>query len=81
MATTETPMTERAYAFVKELQKEGATSPTALLKTMSLLMASDSHKRMATVWEQAAILLFLLSAEASNLTGGVFATDGGWTTY
>ncbi len=81
MAATDTPMTERAFEFVRESQKEGAGSPTALLKTMSLLMASDSQKRMATVWEQGAIILFLLSADASNLTGCVYATDGGWTAY
>jgi NAD(P)-dependent dehydrogenase (short-subunit alcohol dehydrogenase family) len=81
MAATETPMTERAYAFVKELQKEGPSSPTAMLKTMSLLMASDSQRRMSTVWEQGAIILFLLSADASNVTGGTYATDGGWTAY
>jgi len=36
---------------------------------------------MATVWEQGAIILFLLSADASNLTGCVYPTDGGWTAY
>lgn len=81
MAATDTPMTERAFEFVRESQQEGTASPTAMLKTMSLLMASDSQQRMATVWEQGAIILFLLSADASNLTGCVYATDGGWTAY
>lgn len=83
MAATATPMTERAAEFVREAQKEkqGATSPTAMLKTMSLLTASDSQKRMSTVWEQGAIILFLLSPDAANLTGCVYATDGGWTSY
>lgn len=81
MAATDTPMTERAFEFVRASQSEGGGSPTALLKTMSLLMASDSQNRMATVWEQGAIILFLLSGDASNLTGCVYATDGGWTAY
>lgn len=81
MAGTETPMTQRAGEFVQAMKKIGNGSPTAMLKTMSILMAVDSNKRMATVWEQAAIILFLLSQDASNLTGCVYPTDGGWTAY
>lgn len=81
MAATDTPMVERAFEFVSASQQEGNSSPTALLKTKSLLMASDSNQRMATVWEQGAVILFLLSPDASNLTGAVYATDGGWTSY
>jgi NAD(P)-dependent dehydrogenase (short-subunit alcohol dehydrogenase family) len=81
MAGTTTPMTERAGDFVKAQRQAGGASPTAALKTMSILMAVDSQKRMATVWEQGAIILFMLSPDASNLTGCVYATDGGWTAY
>jgi NAD(P)-dependent dehydrogenase (short-subunit alcohol dehydrogenase family) len=74
-------MTDRAFEFVKEMQSDAPSSPTAMHKTMSLLMASDSQHRMATVWEQAATILFLLSPDASNLTGTVMSNDGGWTAY
>lgn len=46
-------------------------------KTQSLLQLGDPKHRGATPWEQVAIILFLLSDDASNLTGGTFATDGG----
>lgn len=81
MAGTDTPMTQRAGDFVRASRARGQASPTSTLKTMSILMAVDSNKRMATVWEQAAIILFLLSQDASNLTGCVYPTDGGWTAY
>jgi NAD(P)-dependent dehydrogenase (short-subunit alcohol dehydrogenase family) len=51
------------------------------LKVKSILSAADSKNRSATVWEQGAIILFLLSQDASNLTGCTYATDGGWTAY
>lgn len=43
-------------------------------------MADPDH-RGSTPWEQAAVILFLLSDDAANLTGMAMATDGGWTTY
>lgn len=81
MAATETPMTEKAFEFVKEGKKRGVGSNMGGAKTQSLLMISDSKHRMATPWEQASVILFLISDEASNLTGGLYATDGGWTAY
>lgn len=80
MAATTTPMTDRAYTFVKEMEDRGISGMGGA-KTMSLLMMNDSKYRMATVWEQAAMITFLLSDEASNFTGALYPTDGGWTAY
>lgn len=80
MAATSTPMTDKAFEFVKEVRKRGITGMGGA-KTQSLLMLNDSKHRMSTPWEQASVILFLLSDEASNLTGGTYATDGGWTAY
>ncbi|MGL2993175.1 SDR family NAD(P)-dependent oxidoreductase [Flavobacterium sp. TSSA_36] len=80
MAATKTPMTDKAFEFVKEVKKRGITGMGGA-KTESLLMQNDSKHRMSTPWEQASVILFLLSDEASNLTGGTYATDGGWTAY
>lgn len=80
MAATETPMTDKAFEYVKEVKKRGIKGMGGA-KTESLLMMNDSKHRMATVWEQASVILFLLSNEASNLTGALYPTDGGWTAY
>ncbi|KFC74770.1 putative short-chain dehydrogenases/reductases (SDR) family protein [Bosea sp. LC85] len=82
MAQTATPMVERALELVtRKMQDAGGGPSMSMLKADSLLQAADSHKRDATPAEQVAIMLFLLSDEASNLTGGTYATDGGWTAY
>lgn len=88
MAATETPMTDAAFSKVIDVMKEKAANPDlpktanmGRLKTQSLLMYADSKHRMSTPWEQAAIILFLLSDDAANITGAAYATDGGWTAY
>ncbi len=84
MAATDTAMTAMAMTYVTEASKEKRSAQLVNMgrvKTLSLLAFADSKNRQATVWEQAALITFLLSDEASNLTGGLFATDGGWTAY
>jgi NAD(P)-dependent dehydrogenase (short-subunit alcohol dehydrogenase family) len=46
-----------------------------------LIQQNDPGHRISTPWEQVAAMLFLLSDEASDLTGGIFPTDGGASTY
>lgn len=81
MAETETPMVERATEFVKAEQKAGAGFGMGSIKTMSLLKYCDSEHRGSFPWEQASNILYLMSDEASAVTGTVMATDGGWTDF
>lgn len=81
MAQTDSPMVTRAYEFVKWSMEKGGGGGMAGAKTKSLLQMADENQRGSTSWEQAAIILFLLSDDASNITGANYATDGGWTAY
>lgn len=81
MAETMTPMVERAEAYVKAQTKAGIGFGMGSIKTMSLLKYCDSEHRGSYPWEQASNILYLLSDEASAVTGTVMATDGGWTDY
>jgi len=83
MAATDTPMVARAGVLVAEAAKANPSPEPNMgrAKIFSLLAYADPGHRPATVAEQVSMMLFLLSPEASNFTGGVFPTDGGWTNY
>lgn len=83
MAQTDTPMVARAAALVAEAMSTNTSEGPNMgrAKTLSLVGYADPGHASAAIPEQVAMMLFLISAEASNITGGVFPTDGGWTTY
>lgn len=84
MANTSTPMVERAYQLMMAKSKANKGKPgsgISAIKTKSLLQFTDSEHRDATAEEQVAVMLFLLSKEASAITGANYATDGGFTAY
>jgi NAD(P)-dependent dehydrogenase (short-subunit alcohol dehydrogenase family) len=82
MGTTLTPMFDRAFEIIGQRRETGfADTGIGLYKSMSLLQFSDQQKRGSTAAEQVAIMLFLLSREASNITGSTYNTDGGFTIF
>jgi NAD(P)-dependent dehydrogenase (short-subunit alcohol dehydrogenase family) len=58
-----------------------ADTGIGLYKSMRLLQFSDQARRGSTSAEQVAVMLFLLSPEASNITGSAHNTDGGFTIF
>jgi NAD(P)-dependent dehydrogenase (short-subunit alcohol dehydrogenase family) len=82
MGTTLTPMFERAFEIIDQRRETGfVDTGIGLYKSQSLLQYGDENKRGSTAAEQVAIMLFLLSQEASNITGSTYNTDGGFTIF
>jgi NAD(P)-dependent dehydrogenase (short-subunit alcohol dehydrogenase family) len=57
------------------LEAAKAEHPRPAIKTRGAIA------RNSTAAEQAAVILFALSSDASNMTGALIASDGGWTAY
>lgn len=81
MAATDTPMIARAGQLVAASRKDSSGPLMGSIKAQSILSWTDPHHRPATVAEQVSMMLFLLSPESANFTGGIYPTDGGWTGY
>ena len=52
--------------------EKGANASMSGLKTQSLIQAANPKHLGATAWEQAVIILFLLSDDAFNITGAAY---------
>lgn len=78
MATTQTPMFDRALAIVQSKRDSAPESANMVRKG---LKSTGLIERNSTVWEQASTILFAASKDASNITGALIASDGGWTAF
>jgi NAD(P)-dependent dehydrogenase (short-subunit alcohol dehydrogenase family) len=76
MGATETPMLSRAMDLLSS--RKDTRQP---LKAGPMIKPGPLIDRPSSVWEQAAVILFLASREASYMTGALVASDGGWTAY
>jgi len=82
MHVMETPMLERSIETLgQRRQTDFVDTGLGLYKSQSLLQFCDQRKRGASAAEQAAVMLFLISPEASNITGATYGTDGGFTSF
>jgi len=83
MGTTLTPMFDRAVEIITQRRAapDFVDPGISLYKSRSLLELSDEKNRGSMPAEQVAIMLFLLSPEASNITGSTYNTDGGFTIF
>jgi hypothetical protein len=74
-------MVERAFEIISQrrAQPDFVDTGISLYKSKSLLELSDQNSKGSTSAEQVASMLFLITQEASNVTGATYNTDGGFT--
>lgn len=82
-SATKTPMVDEAYAFVmsKIAEAQAAGVSPEEIANMGGKKSEAIIDRISMPEEQAATILFLLSDDASYMTGALLQTDGGWTSY
>lgn len=78
---TTTPLAEQAMRFVMESREAAKKAGKEPDNSMAGLKTTSLFKRPSEAEEQASVILFLLSKDASHITGATVATDGGWTCY
>lgn len=82
-AGTTTPMVAEAYEYVKAHREAAikAGMDPAKAQSMAGQKRTSMLEREATAEEQAASILFLVSDDATHMTGAAVQTDGGWTSF
>ena len=82
-ADTTTPMVAEAYEYVKNHREAAikAGMDPAKAQSMAGQKLTSMLEREATAEEQAASILFLVSDDATHMTGATVQTDGGWTSF
>lgn len=82
-AGTTTPLTKAAYEYVKRHREQAiaAGMDPKEANSMAGLKRRSLIDREADPDEQASVMLFLVSDDASFLTAETIASDGGWTSF
>lgn len=79
--TTLTPMFQESVAFLRRRAAERAAAGEAEIGNMVGMKIKSAQDRYAESHEVADVALFIVSDEASNMTGANIPVDGGFTTY
>jgi NAD(P)-dependent dehydrogenase (short-subunit alcohol dehydrogenase family) len=77
MGITETSM----FAHAMDAVRAKRANQPQIAQVRPGMKPSGLITRNSTACEQAAVILFVASREASDMTGALIASDGGWTAY